>query len=60
MKIILITKHNFLNSYKTVSLICVEIGDYYYVISDHINGAVYLDIICICKWNLPDRNMWLH
>lgn len=49
MRIVLITKHSFLNSYKTVSLMCVEIGDYYYVITDHINGAVSLDIICICK-----------
>jgi hypothetical protein len=31
MRIILITKNNFPNSYKTVSLIHVEIGDYYYV-----------------------------
>ena len=48
MRIILITKHNFPNSYKTVSLIRVEIGNYYYVISDNINSTEYLDIICIC------------
>lgn len=54
MRIILITKHNFPNSYKTVSLIRVEIGNYYYVISDNINSTGYLGIICICKCNLPE------
>lgn len=58
MKIILITKHNFPNSYKTVSLICVEIGNYYYVISASINSTEYLDIICICKCHLPEPNKW--
>lgn len=58
MRIILITKHNFPNSYKTVSLIRVEIGNYYYVISDNINSTGYLDIICICKCNLPEPNEW--
>lgn len=58
MRIILITKHNFPNSYKTVSLIRVEIGNYYYVISDNINSMEYLEIICICKYNLPEPNKW--
>ena len=58
MRIILITKHNFPNSYKTVSLIRVEIGNYYYVISDNINSTGYLGIICICKCNLPEPNKW--
>lgn len=58
MRIILITKHNFPNSYKTVSLICVEIGNYYYVISNNINSTENLGIICICKCNLPERNKW--
>lgn len=58
MRIILITKHNFPNSYKTVSLIRVETGNYYYVISDNINSTEYLGIICICKCNLPEPNKW--
>lgn len=58
MRIILITKHNFPNSCKTVSLICVEIGNYYYVISASINSTEYLEIICICKCNLPEPNKW--
>lgn len=58
MRIILITKHNFPNSYKTVSLIRVEIGNYYYVISDNINSTEYLGIICICKCNLPEPSKW--
>lgn len=56
MRIILITKHNFPNSYKTVSLIRVEIGNYYYVISDNINSTEFLGITCICKCNLPEPN----
>lgn len=58
MRIILITKHNFPNSYKTLSLIRVEIGNYYYVISDNINSTEYLGIICICKCNLPELSKW--
>lgn len=58
MRIILITKHNFPNSYKTVSLIRVEIGNYYYVIRDNINSIEYLGIICICKCNLPEPSKW--
>lgn len=58
MRIILITKHNFPNSYKTVSLIHVEIGNYYYVISDNINSAEYLGVICICKYDIPEPNKW--
>lgn len=59
MRIILITKHNFPNSYKTVSLIRVETGNYYYVISDNINSTeCVVDIICICKCNLPEPNKW--
>lgn len=58
MRIILITKHNFPNSYKTVSLICVHTGNYYYVISDNINSTEYLGMICICKCNLPEPNKW--
>lgn len=58
MRIILITKHNFPNSYKTVSLIRVETGNYYYIISDNINSTEYLGIICICKCNLPEPNKW--
>lgn len=58
MRIILITKHNFPNSYKTVSLIRVEIGNCYYVIRDNINSTEYLDIICICKCNLPEPSNW--
>lgn len=58
MRIILITKHNFPNSCKTVSLIPVEIGNYYYVISDNINSMEYLGMICICKCDLPEPNKW--
>lgn len=58
MRIILITKHNFPNSYKTVSLIRVEIGNYYYVISDNINSTEFLGIIYICKCNLPAPNKY--
>lgn len=58
MRIILITKHNFPNSCKTVSLIRVEIGNYYYVISDNINSMEYLGMICICKCDLPEPNKW--
>lgn len=59
MRIILIIKYNFFNSYKIVSLICVEIGNYYYVISNNINSIENLGIICICKCNLFERNKWI-